>query len=643
MKQAKNRYHYQIRKCRRVERFLKNQKIIENCLENDSDLFQEIKKQRSKQNDADNVTIDGSSGEDVPETFAKIYKELFNRGNDEVQIEEMKASINQQLGQDDLDEIERINSYTIKEALDKIKANKSDSTYDFSSDFLKQGPDILHEHLANTLKAFTVHGHVTDHLLKATLVPLVKDKLGDICSSKNYRSIAISSLILKLLDWVLIINYGHLLKSNEFQFGFQQFSNTSLCSWLVYETIDQYIRGGSTVYGCLLDCTKAFDTVEHSRLFEKLLEAGVPRIIVRLLIFIYRNQTASVRWNSQTSEEFQIINGVRQGAVISPILFSFYMDGLYSILKENRSGCYVGSYFAGCIAYADDLLLLCPSRSGLQEMLELAQNYVNSHKITFSTHPEPKKSKTKGIIFSKKPLHYDPKQLSLNGDVLPWISSAKYLGSTIRNNMDRFNSDCTEKRARYIERNCELNQEFKHAHPEVKCNINRIYNSSFPGSVLWDFSSDNFKQIVNSWSTSVRIMWDVPYMTHRYMVEPLGGEHALTMIISRYIKFIKTLKKSPKIAVQYLIEKVSRNCNTLTGKNIHFILEKLNIEDIHLAKPSQIREIFRLQPIARENLWRINFAKEIVNLKQNILFLDQDTEAFTQEELQDILNYICTS
>ena len=112
-------------------------------------------------------------------------------------------------------------------------------------------------------------------------------------------------------------------------------------------------------------------------------------------------------------------------------------------------------------------------------------------------------------------------------------------------------------------------------------------------------------------------MWDVPYMTHRYMVEPLGGEHALTMIISRYIKFIKTLKKSPKIAVQYLIEKVSRNCNTLTGKNIHFILEKPNIEDIHLAKLSQIREVFRFQPIAKENLCRINFAKEIVNLKQN--------------------------
>ena len=50
------------------------------------------------------------------------------------------------------------------------------------------------------------------------------------------------------------------------------------------------------MYGCLLDCTKAFDTVEHSKLFEKLLEAKVPKIIIRVLIFIYRKQTANVRW-----------------------------------------------------------------------------------------------------------------------------------------------------------------------------------------------------------------------------------------------------------------------------------------------------------------------------------------------------------
>ena len=77
------------------------------------------------------------------------------------------------------------------------------------------------------------------------------------------------------------------MKLDDFQFGFQQNSSTSLCSWVVYETIDHYLRNGSIVYGVLMDCTKAFDTIQHSKLFKKLFEAGVPPVVVRLLIFIY--------------------------------------------------------------------------------------------------------------------------------------------------------------------------------------------------------------------------------------------------------------------------------------------------------------------------------------------------------------------
>ena len=87
---------------------------------------------------------------------------------------------------------------------------------------------------------------MTEFLVLAFLVPIVKDKLDELCSFKNYRSIAIISLILKLLDWVLLLNYRHLLKCDDLKFGFQE-----LCSWLVYDTIDQYIRKGCMVYGCL--------------------------------------------------------------------------------------------------------------------------------------------------------------------------------------------------------------------------------------------------------------------------------------------------------------------------------------------------------------------------------------------------------
>ena len=205
--------------------------------------------------------------------------------------------------------------------------------------------------------------------------------------------------------------YGHLLKTSDFQFGFQPFSSTSLCSWMVFETIDSYLRHGSTVYGCLLDCTKAFDTIKHSKLFEKLIDARVPPIVNRILICVYRKQTAKVRWKGYHSEEFTIRNGVRQGAVITPLFFHFYMNDLFGILDRSGSGCTIDIYYAGCFAYADDIFLISPSRSGLQDMLNLANEYVKSHNISFSTNRDPSKSKTKGIVFSRRKLNFQPEPM----------------------------------------------------------------------------------------------------------------------------------------------------------------------------------------------------------------------------------------
>ena len=123
-------------------------------------------------------------------------------------------------------------------------------------------------------------------------------------------------------------------------------------------------------------------------------------------------------------------------------------------------------------------------------MLDIADKYVSDHNISFSTDPEPKKSKTKGIIFTRTALRFSPAPLLLNGNLLPWIEEAKYLGNVLTSIPDGWSKDAKVKRAQYIERNCEINQEFPTAHPRVKCNINRIYNSSYPGSVLYYLSSD---------------------------------------------------------------------------------------------------------------------------------------------------------
>ena len=103
---------------------------------------------------------------------------------------------------------------------------------------------------------------------------------------------------------------------------------------------------------------------------------------------------------------------------MSPILYCFYMNDLFEILRNSRSGCKVANLFAGAFGYADDLLLISPSRSGLQDMLNITEKYTKDNKIGFSTNPNPDKSKTKGILLSKNELKWSPVPLELSGNNL---------------------------------------------------------------------------------------------------------------------------------------------------------------------------------------------------------------------------------
>jgi hypothetical protein len=159
-------------------------------------------------------------------------------------------------------------------------------------------------------------------------VPIIKDKLGSIASSKNY--------ILKLLDWVILLLFGESLGVDELQFAYQPGASTTMCTWTAVETISYYLRNGSEVFTCLMDMTKAFDLVRHSLMFKKIIAAGLSLIFVGLLIFVYLHQFANVRWVGSFSDIFSMRNGVRQGAVLSAIFYCIYMNDLFNILRRSK-------------------------------------------------------------------------------------------------------------------------------------------------------------------------------------------------------------------------------------------------------------------------------------------------------------------
>ena len=230
-----------------------------------------------------------------------------------------------------------------------------------------------------------------------------------------------------------------------------------------------------------MDMTQAFDKVQHSKLLWKLVEKGIPPIFIRLLLEMYEKR------NGVLTNPFPVTNVVKQGAVLSHILYCIYIDGLFARLRKEKTGRWVNGNYVGIVAYADDLLLLSPTPNGLQEMTKTCEDYGNIHNLTFNTDPIREKCKTKCLAFLKKERNL--KNIKLKGRDLPWIDAAKHLGCRIGSKNHGVALDLMEKRALYINRVNELNQEFHHAHPLTKANINNIFNTHFYGSQLWDLLS----------------------------------------------------------------------------------------------------------------------------------------------------------
>ena len=183
----------------------------------------------------------------------------------------------------------------VRRAISMLKNDKSHESGLFTSDCLKAAPNEFTEVLANLFRNYFLHGHISLNLLLCVLSPIVKDNNGDIASSKNYRAIAISSLILKILDLCVLLLIGHLLSSDDLQYGFQKGCSTLQCTWAVQETIGHFLRNDSDVFVCLLGFSKAFDKVNFEKLFKKLIERKVPFIILKLLFFIYTYQKCYVK------------------------------------------------------------------------------------------------------------------------------------------------------------------------------------------------------------------------------------------------------------------------------------------------------------------------------------------------------------
>ena len=127
------------------------------------------------------------------------------------------------------------------------------------------------------------------------IVPVIKDRHGDLTSVDNYRPITLSPIISKLFENFLMEKYAKYLHTDDLQFGFKKRLGCSHAIFLLKQTIEYFNSNNSNVYLASLDASKAFDRLNHLKLFTTLNKTKVPKLFIRLIINWYSKLTAKVK------------------------------------------------------------------------------------------------------------------------------------------------------------------------------------------------------------------------------------------------------------------------------------------------------------------------------------------------------------
>ena len=616
---------------------IQNDKFVNSLFNRKASIFKEIKKFRGCGKSRSSRIDEEVGDSNIANHFSTIYSNIYNKVDLGDEFENLCYDVDQEVAEDSFSLVNKIDNELIRKALKIMQAKKADAIFNFQSDCIMNGPPALIMHLPNLVKSILTHGVVPSFLLLCTLLPLVKDNLGDITSSENYRAIASGSLLLKLIDIVILLFEGDKLACDELQFGFQPNSGTVMCSWAATAVIDHFNSKGRAVYGCAMDLSKAFDMVDWRELFLTLRHRNVDPLFLRVMMYIYRYQQCNVKWGQSYSHSFSVTNGVRQGAISSPLLFSVYINGLIVKLRSTGLGCYVGTLFMGCLGYADDILLLSASRTGLQVLVETCAKFVRKKNLKFSTNANPEKSKTKCIVFSKNPR--DRLQLApvlLNDDPLPWVSQVKHLGNVLQSD-NSMKVDCTLKRGKFIGKVNSLLQEFHFVEAHVLIKILSIYTTSYYGSGLWDLYSKEVDRLYKAWNVSIRRAFSIPNTTHRYLIEPLSGcLHPKVMLSSRLVRLRDTMVASNKLVIRLLVTLFDRDRRTVLGRNLGCIRSEVGRE---LLTPMIVKKTLRYSEVPDDEQWRVSALSELLEVRSGSKTID----GLTTSEVACLVDTLCKS
>ena len=349
--------------------------------------------------------------EEIKHRWREYFDKLFNGENESSTIE-----LNDSFDETSMRFVRRIQESEVKEALKRMKGGKAMGPDCIPIEVWKGLGDIAIVWLTKLFNLIFRANKMPEEWRRSILVPIFKNK-GDVQSCTNYRGIKLMSHTMKLWERVIEHRLRRMTSVTKNQFGFMPGRSTMEAIFLVRQLMERYREHKKDLHMVFIDLEKAYDKIPWNVMWWALEKHKVPAKYITLIKDMYNNVVTSVRTSDGDTDDFPIRIGLHQGSALSPYLFALVMDEVTRGIQGD---------IPWCMLFADDVVLVDDSRTGVNRKLELWRQTLESKGFRLS------RTKTEYMMCGFSTTSCEEEEVSLDGQVVPRKDTFRYLGSMLQ-------------------------------------------------------------------------------------------------------------------------------------------------------------------------------------------------------------------